>query len=406
MVSRIHGSRREFLFLSLALEIRDLGLAFEFLPGMLLVLSFGIPGISQDGLYVYGAIDHPYLVVYSSTTLAKSGNIYSGNVEQPCGLCHDTVKDPVAVDHPYLVVYSSTTLAKSGNIYSGNVEQPCGLCHDTVKDPVAVDHPYLVVYSSTTLAKSGNIYSGNVEQPCGLCHDTVKDPVAVDHPYLVVYSSTTLAKSGNIYSGNVEQPCGLCHDTVKDPVREKIRLMIERDGSAKGIVFSQFTSFLDLIHYSLQKSDINCVQLVGSMSIAARAAAVTRFTEDPDSRIFLYELASWKCWHSILQLHHRHMLNKCTIHVMIVASLCLCQVFMMDPWWNPAVERQAQDRIHRIGQHKPVRIVRFVIENTIEEKLALMQALLEAFPLREPDEEDSGLIRHWMSDLELDNFDE
>jgi len=93
--------------------------------------------------------------------------------------------------------------------------------------------------------------------------------------------------------------------------------MFERDGSAKGIVFSQFTPFLDLIQYSLQKvrykdiflfflfifpsifscqfvtkkklficvfwqSDIKCVQLVGSTSVSARYAAVTRFTEDLD----------------------------------------------------------------------------------------------------------------------------
>ncbi|KAF1859444.1 hypothetical protein Lal_00010028 [Lupinus albus] len=45
----------------------------------------------------------------------------------------------------------------------------------------------------------------------------------------------------------------------------------------------------------------------------------------------------------------------------------------MDPWWNSAVERQAQDRIHRIGQNKPTRIVRFVIENTIEERLLKLQ---------------------------------
>ncbi|KAL5982773.1 hypothetical protein ACLOJK_016849 [Asimina triloba] len=45
----------------------------------------------------------------------------------------------------------------------------------------------------------------------------------------------------------------------------------------------------------------------------------------------------------------------------------------MDPWWNPAVERQAQDRIHRIGQYKPIRIVRFVIENTIEERILRLQ---------------------------------
>ncbi|KAL9265971.1 DNA repair protein RAD16-like protein [Drosera capensis] len=48
-------------------------------------------------------------------------------------------------------------------------------------------------------------------------------------------------------------------------------------------------------------------------------------------------------------------------------------VFLMDPWWNPAVERQAQDRIHRIGQYKPIRTVRFVIEDTIEERILKLQ---------------------------------
>lgn len=101
--------------------------------------------------------------------------------------------------------------------------------------------------------------------------------------------------------------------------------MIERDGSAKGIVFSQFTSFLDLIHYSLQKvnacvpflwvlffffsvsslilyqrieaffffflqSGVCCVQLVGSMSMAARDAAIKKFTDDPECRIFVMSL--------------------------------------------------------------------------------------------------------------------
>ncbi|KAK4354101.1 hypothetical protein RND71_026295 [Anisodus tanguticus] len=135
-------------------------------------------------------------------------------------------------------------------------------------------------------------------------------------------------------------------------VREEIRFMVERDGSAKAIVFSQFTSFLDLIHYSLQKSGISCVQLDGSMTMAARDSAITRFTEDPDCRIFLMSL---KAGGVALNL--------------TVAS----HVFLMDPWWNPAVERQVQDRIHRIGQYKPIRIVRFVIENTIEERILKLQ---------------------------------
>jgi len=76
------------------------------------------------------------------------------------------------------------------------------------------------------------------------------------------------------------------------------------------------------------------------------------FTEDGDCKIFLMSL---KAGGVALNL--------------TVASY----VFLMDPWWNPAVERQAQDRIHRIGQYKPIRAVRFVIENTIEERILKLQ---------------------------------
>lgn len=110
--------------------------------------------------------------------------------------------------------------------------------------------------------------------------------------------------------------------------REEIRFMVERDGSAKAIVFSQFTSFLDLINYTLGKVNkyqeqrtkrlpcssfnsslydqnekcgkltilfttqcgVSCVQLVGSMSMAARDAAINKFKEDPDCRVFLMSL--------------------------------------------------------------------------------------------------------------------
>jgi SNF2 family DNA or RNA helicase len=48
-------------------------------------------------------------------------------------------------------------------------------------------------------------------------------------------------------------------------------------------------------------------------------------------------------------------------------------VFMLDPWWNPAVERQAIDRAHRIGQDKPVFIYKFISKETVEEKILLLQ---------------------------------
>ncbi|KAH0756403.1 hypothetical protein KY290_026673 [Solanum tuberosum] len=86
-------------------------------------------------------------------------------------------------------------------------------------------------------------------------------------------------------------------------------------------------------------SGISCVQLDGSMTITARDSAITRFTNDLDSVILLMSLKAEGL------------------------SLNL----------SMASHRQAQDKIHRIGQYKPIRIVRFLIKNTIEEKIFELQ---------------------------------
>lgn len=48
-------------------------------------------------------------------------------------------------------------------------------------------------------------------------------------------------------------------------------------------------------------------------------------------------------------------------------------IYIMDPWWNPAAEMQAIDRTHRLGQHRPIRAVRFIAENTVEERILQLQ---------------------------------
>ncbi|CAL5406290.1 unnamed protein product [Camellia sinensis] len=253
-----------------------------------------------------------------------------------------------AVDHPYLVVYSSTAAARSGTVADGvGGEQICGLCHDPAEDPVVTSCAHIFCKSCLIdfSASMGQVSCPSCSKPL-----TVDFSTTVDSG-----DSNTKTTIKGFRSSSILNRIRLDEfqtSTKIDALREEIRFMVERDGSAKGIVFSQFTSFLDLIHYSLQKSGITCVQLVGSMSMNARDAAITRFTNDPDCKIFLMSL---KAGGVALNL--------------TVAS----HVFLMDPWWNPAVERQAQDRIHRIGQYKPIRIVRFVIENTIEERILKLQ---------------------------------
>ncbi|XP_058097466.1 DNA repair protein RAD16 [Magnolia sinica] len=250
-----------------------------------------------------------------------------------------------AVDHPYLVIYSKTASPPDG---SKNVEeQECGICHEPSEDPVVTscEHVFckacLLDYSTAL----GQVSCPSCSRPLTVDLTTKRSP-GEQSPVTTVKG---FKRSSILHRIHLED---FKTSTKIEALREEIRSMVERDGSAKGIVFSQFTSFLDLINYSLQKSGIKCVQLVGSMSMVARDEAIRKFSNEPDCKIFLMSL---KAGGVALNL--------------TVASY----VFLMDPWWNPAVEQQAQDRIHRIGQFKPIRTIRFVIENTIEERILRLQ---------------------------------
>ena len=140
--------------------------------------------------------------------------------------------------------------------------------------------------------------------------------------------------------------------TKLEALREEIAKMKARDSSAKAIIFSQFTNFLDLIRFRLQSTIVRCLKLDGSMSLAHRDAAIEEFTHSPDVDVFLMSLKAGGVALNLTAASH---------------------VFLMDPWWNPAVEQQACDRIHRLGQYKPITVVRFITQGTVEERIVKLQ---------------------------------
>ncbi|KAJ8428092.1 hypothetical protein Cgig2_013304 [Carnegiea gigantea] len=302
------------------------------------------------------ALESSYKWALSGTPLQnRVGELYSLNVATPIQLHGNTGEGERAMILLKHKILKSILLRRTKTGRASDLALPpriVSLRRDTLD--IKEDDYYQSLYNESQAQFNTYVKKGTVMHNYAHIFDLLtRLRQAVDHPYLVVYSRANSLRSESIAdSDNGEQACGLCHDPVEDAVREEIRFMVERDGSAKGIVFSQFTSFLDLIMYSLQKSGITCVLLDGSMTIPARDNVIKRFHEDPDCRIFLISLKGGGV-----------ALN------LTVAS----HVFLMDPWWNPAAERQAMDRIHRIGQYKPIRIVRFVIENTIEERILKLQ---------------------------------
>lgn len=126
-----------------------------------------------------------------------------------------------------------------------------------------------------------------------------------------------------------------------------------RKTGAKSIVFSQWTSFLDLLQIPLSRQNFKYVRLDGTLSQAQREKVIKEFGSNPKILVMLISLKA----------------GGVGINLTAASS-----AFLLDPWWNPAVEEQAIMRIHRIGQTKEVSIKRFITKNTVEERMQQVQA--------------------------------
>jgi SNF2 family DNA or RNA helicase len=131
----------------------------------------------------------------------------------------------------------------------------------------------------------------------------------------------------------------------------------------KAIVFSQFTTLLGLLRRRLDALKVPYEYLDGKTR--DRSERVRRFQEDPAVGLFLISLKAGGLGLNLTAAEY---------------------VFLLDPWWNPAVEAQAIDRTHRIGQTREVFAYRLIAKDTVEEKVlelqqskrALADAVLEA----------------------------
>ncbi len=153
-----------------------------------------------------------------------------------------------------------------------------------------------------------------------------------------------------------------CHPGLLDPRRtsgssSKLDLLLPQlaeivEEGNKALVFSQFTSFLAIVRARLDSMSLSYAYLDGSLGARKRQEAVARFQDDPDCRLFLVSLKAGGLGLNLTAAEY---------------------VYLLDPWWNPAVEAQAIDRAHRIGQTKPVIAYRLVAAGTVEEKILQLQ---------------------------------
>ncbi|KAG6854152.1 hypothetical protein C0991_010063 [Blastosporella zonata] len=134
---------------------------------------------------------------------------------------------------------------------------------------------------------------------------------------------------------------------------KSLQRLRDQDPCFRAVVFSQFTTFMDLIQTALDREKYEHYRFDGSMDIKKKNAAVTEFkAPSRKPKILVISLKAGGVGLNLTTANH---------------------VFMMDCWWNAATENQAIDRVHRIGQEKTVYVTHFIVANTIEGRILQIQ---------------------------------
>ncbi|HJQ40513.1 MAG TPA: DEAD/DEAH box helicase [Thermoanaerobaculia bacterium] len=178
-----------------------------------------------------------------------------------------------------------------------------------------------------------------------------------------------------------------CHPALIDPRTDaesaKMDLLMDElrevvDSGHRALVFSQFTSLLALVRRELDREEVGYLYLDGKTK--DRQSLVNAFQHDHGPSLFLISLKAGGLGLNLTNADY---------------------VFLLDPWWNPAVEAQAIDRAHRIGRQKPVVAYRLIARDTVEEKIVELQARKRELAESILSEDNSVLRKIEVEDLEL-----
>ncbi|KAI8225560.1 DNA repair protein [Colletotrichum sp. SAR 10_86] len=236
-------------------------------------------------------------------------------------------------DHPDLILKK--------NAEGGQNTLVCCICDEAAEDAIRsrCKHDFCRACARSYLMQS--------DQPdCPQCHISL----AIDLEQPEIEQDETQVKKSSIIN-RIKMENWTSSSKIELLVHELHKLR-SNNASHKSIIFSQFSSMLQLIEWRLRRAGITTVMLDGSMSPAQRQASINCFMTKPEVECFLVSL---KAGGVALNLTE--------------AS----RVFIVDPWWNPAAEWQSADRCHRIGQTRPCTITRLCIEDSVESRMVLIQ---------------------------------
>ncbi|EEQ34068.1 putative RING-type E3 ubiquitin transferase [Microsporum canis] len=251
-------------------------------------------------------------------------------------LCHDRVKGLMdLLEKDKVVQLTPENMKALQTVLQLRIEsqEECSICLESLNNPVITPCAHSFDYSCIEQVIE-------LQHKCPLCRAEIKDCSALVSP------AAELGEDSNEVEVDSE--------STSSKIQALIKILMAKGQvlGTKTVVFSQWTSFLDLIEPQLSLNNINFARIDGKMNSAKRDAAMRKLTHDPECTVMLASL------------------NVCSVGLNLVAAN---QVILADSWWAPAIEDQAVDRVYRLGQTRPTTIWRLVMEDSIEDRVLDIQ---------------------------------
>lgn len=220
-------------------------------------------------------------------------------------------------------------------------QELCAICLDNLDQPVitACAHSYCRGCVEQVIER---------QHKCPLCRADIADTNTLVSP------AADLGEDTNAVEADPDSPSSKIETLVK---------ILTAQGQAPGtktVVFSQWTSFLNLIEPQLERRGIKYARVDGKMNSVKRDNSINAFSNDPECTVLLASL------------------SVCSVGLNLVAAN---QVILADSWWAPAIEDQAVDRVYRLGQKRETTVWRLVMEDSIEERVLTIQERKRALML-------------------------
>ncbi|KDQ63171.1 hypothetical protein JAAARDRAFT_119545 [Jaapia argillacea MUCL 33604] len=233
----------------------------------------------------------------------------------------------------------------------GDSNSECPICFDVMDAPMIIPRCLHQCCKDCIVAFLANCAENGSEGRCPTCS---QGPVSESELLEVVPSRADPESSQQSSAPQVTLRRNDFRSSTKlEALLQHLRRLRDQDPCFRAVVFSQFTSFLDLIEVVLQREQLMWFRFDGSMNVKKRSEAVTEFkAPSRKPKVLIVSLKAGGVGLNLTTANH---------------------VFMMDCWWNAAIENQAIDRVHRIGQEKTVYVKHFIVENTIEGRILQIQ---------------------------------